>query len=97
MTLDQGLIFDDHVKSVVKASNFHIRAVRHIRLMLNRDVANTVACSIVGTRLDYCNLLLYGTPAKNLDKLQRVQNALARVVSGTARQDHIRPVLKELD
>ena len=54
------------------------------------------ACSIVGTRLDYCISLLYGTTVKNFDKLQRVQNALARVVSGTARRDHIRPVLKEL-
>src|SRR5207248_10394853 len=44
----------------------------------------------------YCNALLYGTTAKNLDKLQRVQNALARVVSGTRKRDQIRPVLKEL-
>ena len=63
--------------------------------MLKREVTNTVACSIVSTRLDYCNSLLYGTTAKNLDKLQHVQNALARVVSGTTRRNHIRPVLKK--
>ena len=96
VTIDQSLSFDDHIKNVVKASNFHIRALRHIRPMLNREVANTVACSIVNTRLDYCNSLLYGTSAKNFQKLQRVQNALARVVSGARRRDHIRPVLKEL-
>lgn len=96
VTLDQSLSLDDHVRNVVKASNFHIRALRHIRSTLNREVANTVACSIVNTRLDYCNSLLHGTTAKNIDKLQHVQNALARVVSGTARRDHIRPVLKEL-
>jgi hypothetical protein len=96
VTLDQSLTFDDHVKNVVKASNFHIRALRHIRPMLSSEVANMVACSVVSTRLDYCNSLLYGTSGKNLEKLQRVQNELARVVSGTARRDHIRPVLKAL-
>lgn len=96
VTLDQNLSFDQHVKNVVKASNFHIRALRHIRPMLNREVANTVACSIVSSRLDYCNSLLYGTTAKNIAKLQRVQNSLARVVSQTARREHIRPVLKDL-
>ena len=96
VTLDQSLSLDDHVKNVVKASNFHIRALRHIRPTLNREVANTVACSIISTRIDYCNSLLYGTTAKNIDKLQRVQNALARVVKGVKRRDHIKPVLKEL-
>jgi len=26
----------------------------------------TVACSIVGSRLDYCNAMLYGAPAETL-------------------------------
>ena len=70
--------------------------MRHIRPMLDRTVANTVACSIVSTRLDYCNSLLFGITDKNIQRLQRVQNTLARVVSGTRRRDHIKPVLREL-
>src|SRR3989442_8448186 len=66
VTLDQGLTFDQHVRNVVKASNFNIRALRHIRPLLTREVANTVACSIVSTRLDYCNSLLYGISQKNI-------------------------------
>src|SRR5690349_10267454 len=42
----------------------------------DKAVANTVVCSIVCTRLDYCNSLLYGTSAHNIQKLQRVQNSL---------------------
>jgi len=34
----------------------------------------------VGSRLDYCNSVLYGTTNWNFDRLQRVQNTLARVV-----------------
>ena len=43
-------------------------------------MANVVACSIVCSRLNYCNSILYSITAHNIDRLQRVQNSLARVV-----------------
>jgi hypothetical protein len=43
-------------------------------------VASEQACSLIGSRLDYCNALLYGASTSNNAKLQRVQNSLARVV-----------------
>ena len=39
-----------------------------------------IASSIVGGRLNYCNSLLFGTTACNLNHLQRVQNPLAHAV-----------------
>ena len=39
------------------------------------------------SRVDYCNLLLAGAPKSVTDKLQRVMNAAARVVSGTKKYD----------
>ena len=55
-----------------------------------------VASRIVGSRLDYCNSLYAGMSETNFDKLQRVQNTLARVVTGHKRSDHITPVLADL-
>ena len=55
-----------------------------------------VACSIIGSRLDYCNSLYVGMSESNFVKLQRVQNTLARVVTGHKRSDHITPVLADL-
>ena len=55
-----------------------------------------MACSIIGSGLDYCNALLAGMSEQNLNKLQRVQNSLARVVTGTRRRDHITPILADL-
>ena len=80
VTLDSALTFENHVANVVKACNFHLRALRHLRRSLTRDVANTLACSIVGSRIDYCNALLYGATDKVIEKLQRIQSSLARVV-----------------
>jgi len=37
-----------------------------------------LACAIVNAHLDYCNALLYDVSAKNVQRLQRIQNSLAR-------------------
>ena len=34
------------------------------------------AVAIVGSRLDYCNSVLYGMSQANINRLQRVQNIL---------------------
>jgi hypothetical protein len=96
VTLDQQLTFDQHVADVCKASYFHIRAFRHVRNSMPDDVAKTVACGIVGARLDYCNSLYAGMSVSNFNKLQRVQNTLARVVLRLGRTARSTPALKEL-
>ena len=53
-------------------------------------------CSIVSSRPDYCNALLRGAPASTIDKLQRVQNTLTRVVTQSTRQTPSKPLLQSL-
>jgi len=72
--LDQALSMDQHVSSVVSSCNFHNRAQRHIRPRLTFDAAKSVAVSIVGARLNYCNSLLHGTSQRNFDRLQCVKS-----------------------
>ena len=55
ITLDGTISFDRHVDNVCKAAHFHIRALRHIRKCVDAETARTVACSMVGARIDYCN------------------------------------------
>lgn len=44
-----------------------------------------MSCAIVTSRIDYCNSLLHGASAKNLNKLQRIQNRAARIVCNAGR------------
>jgi len=67
-----------------------------VRTVLTDDLAQTVACSIVGARLDYCNAKLYGAPAATLDVLHRAQNNLARVVCQRGGRIDARPLLRSL-
>jgi len=52
--------------------------------------------AFISSRLDYCNSLLVGIREGLLDRLQRVQNAAARLITGTRKYDHITPVLSAL-
>ena len=81
VTIEENLTFDEHVRNVCKASYYHFRGLRHITAALSKDTACVVASAIVGSRLDYCNALLVDISEANLDKLQRVQNTLARIVT----------------
>ena len=46
--------------------------------------------------MDMANSLLYGLPQEQLNRLQRIQNIAARVVTRSKKSCHITPVLKDL-
>ena len=60
------------------------------------DSAATLIHSFVSSRTDYCNSLLYGVPKCHIVKLQRAQNAAARLVVMQGKFCHIIPVLNQL-
>src|SRR5260221_302322 len=76
---------------------FLISQLRNIRHCLYLQSATILANSLVSSKLDYCNALLFGLPNKSIPRLHRVQNSLARVlIPSTRRFDHINPVLRRL-
>jgi len=54
-------------------------ALRLIRSTLTEDTATALAVTLVQSRLDYANSILFKTSTSNIKKLQRAQNALARI------------------
>ena len=76
--------------------NYFIRDIRRGRKFLTLDASTALANALVSSRLDYCNSLLHSIPKVHLDKLQRVQNSLARVVTKSTRFTSSRPLLKRL-
>ena len=80
ITLDSSLTLSKHVKTVACSSMFHVRALKHIRPLLSQQDSNTLASCLIQSKLDYLNSVLYNTSAANIQSLQRVQDAAARVV-----------------
>ena len=64
--------------------------------LLPLSTATALANSLVSSKLDYCNSLYSGISQTNLNKLQRIQNSLARVITNTSKYQHNTPALKKL-
>ena len=94
--LDQNLNMEQLITTICKSAFLHIRNIRKVRKYLPQHAAETVVNALVTSRLDNCNALLFGLPKNLLQKLQYVQNSAARLIMGTNKRDHIRPVLKKL-
>jgi len=77
-------------------SYFQIRNIRSLKSILTHDALIYVVHAFIKSRLDYCNSLLLGLSDKLLQRLQRIQNIAARIVTGCRKYDHITPILKEL-
>ena len=58
-----------------------------MRRSLDRDSAATLVHAFVTSRIDYDNALLANAPKMRTEKLQRVLNAAARVITGTQKFD----------
>jgi len=67
-----------------------------IHRSLPRHAVVSLITSLVLAKLNYCNSLLVGLPAKLLNRLQAVINTAARLVCHAMKADHITPVLKDL-
>ena len=93
---DQDLSFNSHIKQTSRTAFFHLRNVTKIRRILSKTDAEKLIHAFVTSRLDYCNSLLSGCPNKSIKTLQLIQNAAARVLTGTRIRDHISPVLASL-
>ena len=94
--IDNRLSFDKHVTSVCQSCYYHMKAFRHIRHSLSFETSSTIARSIVLSRLDFCNSVLYGTSKKNLKKLQNIQNSLVRIIYSFPARSTTQPLLKAL-
>lgn len=94
--LDEELKMECHVSFLEKCCYLQIRRLHSIKHYLTPDSIKTLVHACVLSRLDYCNSILYGISNDLLNRLQRIQNAAARVISGKRKYDHISDTLKEL-
>ena len=93
---DKTMSFTDHINNVCKISHFQIRDIRRIRDHVPKSALIPLANALVTSRLDYCNSLYNGITKTNLQKLQRIQNSIARAITKSSKYDHIKPLLKNL-
>ncbi len=94
--IDDSLSFNLHISKTVSSSLIILKNIRSFRKFLTADAAATLIHSVVTSKLDHCNSLLFATTASNLTKLQQIQNFALRTVLNLHPRSHISNHFQEL-
>ncbi len=79
--MDRHASMEEHITSVCKSAQFHLFNISRIRKHLTREATEQLIHAFITSKLDYCNALLYGLPITQIQRLQRLQNIAARIVT----------------
>ena len=90
-----GVIFDnrmtmrDQITALCRTAHFHLRNIGRIRKSITDDACEKLIHAFATTRLDCANANLYDLPDNQLHQVQRMFNIAARILTLTAKSDHI--------
>ena len=98
LSLDDSYKLDSYKKKCVIVSHCYkiLRDISRIKKYLLKEQLECLVHAVITSRLDYCNSLFINISKDNLHKLQKLQNAAARLVLGRRQRDSATKALKEL-
>ena len=85
-----------HISSLSRTCFMQIANINRIKRYVSQDVLKMLIHCLVTSKLDYSNILLNGAPACQLQRLQKIQNTCARIITGVGKYEHITPILHQL-
>ena len=94
--MDASISMENHVVNICKVCNYYLIWIKRIRHVLRPYAAKALVQALVISRLDYCKGLLVGLSCKLIQKLQRVMNMAARVITCATRATPSTQLLQEL-
>ena len=80
--LDSQLTFSHQINMVISQAYKQIYNIGQIRKYLTVEDLRTLVQSLIVSKLDNCNSLLYGITDYEMSRLQKLQNSCARLIRG---------------
>ena len=93
---DSSLSMEPHLTAISRSVCMSIRNIGHIRKYLDKHTTEVLVHAFITSKIDMGNSLLYSININQLNRLQRLQNISARLISLTSKHSHITPVLANL-
>ena len=99
---DLGVIVQDdlrlntHIDNICKSAAKGLYRIGKIRHFLDKATTERLVHAFIFSYLDFNNGLFLGISETQLNKLQRVQNSAARLVTRKRKFEHITPILRSL-
>lgn len=93
---DCHMSMEAHVIKTAQKAWYKLHSLGKIRLYLTEEQAQHAVHAFITSQLDMNNSLICNLPSTLLSKLQRVQNASAKMIKRLSKYDHVTHILKEL-
>jgi hypothetical protein len=90
------LNFDHHIQKKCQIAHVQLRNLKQIRRHLSQKSTESLVHGLVHSHIDFCNGLFADIPSYQIDKLQRVQNHAARLVTNASFDQPSANLLKQL-
>ena len=94
--VDEQLSMDDNARHCAKTCFYQLRRIRQLRHHIDCDTLYTLIRALILSRLDYCNSLLVCNSQSTLCHLQRVQDAVVRLLCDAPPRLHVSPLRQRL-
>ena len=91
--MNQDVSMRSHMNKLVRSCFYSLGQIRSNRRSLTFYATRKLICSLIHSRVDYCNSLFAGLPAQSIDRLQSILNASTHLACGLHKYDHITPAL----
>ena len=93
---DRTMTMNACVNKMSSAAWLQYRRISKVRSTLTKDMTESLVNALVTPKIDYCNSVLCMLPVKSITKLQRVQNACAKLIFRAKKFNHVTPLMKQL-
>ena len=87
---------ESQVNHLCKCLHLELRKIQQLSPILDTNSIKQLVVSYMFSKFDYCNILLSHIPQELMDKLQKIQNHAARLITKTPARAHITPSLIKL-
>jgi hypothetical protein len=90
------MTMEAQVSKICSSAYLGLRNISRIRRFLSQTVTERLVHAFVTSKLDMGNSLLFGISQAQLDRVQRIQDNAARLVTRTGRFEHVTHILQQL-
>ena len=95
VTLDSDLSMKSHVSRTISTCFYQLRRLKSIRRSLPTEATKSLVSALVFSRCDNQNGLFTGIAQWQINRLQGILNASAKLIHGGSRSDHVTPLLRD--
>ena len=82
--IDDKLLWKDHINKVCAKVSNGLGIMRRVRTFVTQPIMQSIYNSLIFPYLDYCNMVWENTAKYNLQKIQKMQNRAARILTGSS-------------